>query len=311
MSGFQQTVNITTALGVPGEQFDDGPLRAQDFELVSANANYNIVGATIFTITSQGVAQAGNGGTLGLAGLLVNPKAYASFGMPSGGPLAATMQLANYTQGELATMGSFVAAMDNIPNIGDLVTYDPVTGQISSIAPTAKFTASIATSTGVDTLTVTAIPTGYLAIGSLISGTGIPVGTSITALGTGVGGIGTYTLSSSGLTVSSEAMTAPNTPTPTTSYTASIATTVLTVTAVGSGVPAIGQTVNGTGVAAGTVITARISVLADGTGTYTVNNSQTVTSTTMTDDAHVICPKTIVDRYTLTTPGLAVIKLTN
>jgi hypothetical protein len=52
------------------------------------------------------------------------------------------------------------------------------------------------------TLTVTAVESGILEVGSVISGTGIATGTVITALGTGTGGIGTYTLNISQLVVS-------------------------------------------------------------------------------------------------------------
>ncbi len=45
------------------------------------------------------------------------------------------------------------------------------------------------------TLTVSAVADGALAIGQVISGTGITAGTRITALGTGTGGVGTYTVS--------------------------------------------------------------------------------------------------------------------
>ena len=44
------------------------------------------------------------------------------------------------------------------------------------------------------TLTVTAVNAGALQVGSVIEGTGIAVGTTITALGTGTGGVGTYTV---------------------------------------------------------------------------------------------------------------------
>ena len=65
-------------------------------------------------------------------------------------------------------------------------------------------------------------------------------------------------------------------------YTGSIATTVLTVTAVLQGDPiVIGSFVNGTGVTAGTYITG-YGTGTGGVGTYSVNVSQTATSTTMT-----------------------------
>jgi hypothetical protein len=46
-------------------------------------------------------------------------------------------------------------------------------------------------------LTVTSITSGRLRIGSKLSGDGIPRGTTITAFGTGTGGVGTYTISTS------------------------------------------------------------------------------------------------------------------
>ena len=47
------------------------------------------------------------------------------------------------------------------------------------------------------TLTVTSVTDGPLAVGSIISGPGVASGTTITALGTGVGGTGTYTVNTS------------------------------------------------------------------------------------------------------------------
>lgn len=46
-----------------------------------------------------------------------------------------------------------------------------------------------------NTLTVTSITNGKLRIGMKLSGTGLPAGTTITAFGTGTGGVGTYTVS--------------------------------------------------------------------------------------------------------------------
>jgi hypothetical protein len=63
--------------------------------------------------------------------------------------------------------------------------------------------------------------------------------------------------------------------------TASISATTMTVTGVTSGALQIGQTISGTGVTAGTKITA-FGTGTGGTGTYTVGTSQTVASTTIT-----------------------------
>ena len=67
---------------------------------------------------------------------------------------------------------------------------------------TSFFTASISGTT----MTVSIIQSGNLEVGQLIDGSGVTSGTVITALGTGTGGVGTYTVNHS-QTVSSEAMT--------------------------------------------------------------------------------------------------------
>jgi hypothetical protein len=51
------------------------------------------------------------------------------------------------------------------------------------------------------TLTVSALSAGVLQVGTVIEGTGVATGTKITALGTGAGGTGTYTLNISQLVV--------------------------------------------------------------------------------------------------------------
>lgn len=60
-----------------------------------------------------------------------------------------------------------------------------------------------------DLLTVSAVGSGQLRIGDALFGTGIPANTVITALGSGVGGTGTYRVSTTGLTVGSETITGP------------------------------------------------------------------------------------------------------
>jgi hypothetical protein len=62
-------------------------------------------------------------------------------------------------------------------------------------------------STAGTALTVTAVTSGALAVGQVISGTNVAPGTRITALGTGTGGTGTYTISQT-QTVASTTITA-------------------------------------------------------------------------------------------------------
>jgi len=66
----------------------------------------------------------------------------------------------------------------------------------------ATFTATISTTT----MTVSAVSAGTIAVGQTISGTGVTAGTTITALGTGTGGAGTYTISPSQTVASATVM---------------------------------------------------------------------------------------------------------
>lgn len=134
--GFQSSVFLYAGAGVPGELFSDYPHRAQSFTINSASAAYNIIGATAFTVLSEGVAQAGNGsGNFGFAGYLFNPKVYALQGVV-GNTLGATMTLPNFVAAELLTEGSLWVTLPAAANIGDLVIYDNTTGAISTVTPT-------------------------------------------------------------------------------------------------------------------------------------------------------------------------------
>ncbi|NBW22379.1 MAG: hypothetical protein EBR82_81960, partial [Caulobacteraceae bacterium] len=95
-------------------------------------------------------------------------------------------------------------------------------------------------------------------------------------ISTGTGGIGTYTVNIS-QAVSSKQM---NSAAVAARVTGAISGTTLTVASVASGTLYVGQTIQGTGVTANTIITA-LGTGTGGAGTYTVNFSQTVASTTL------------------------------
>lgn len=88
--------------------------------------------------------------------------------------------------GTIVTSGSgFLWTVNRSQNVNTETLYlDP---------PYCIFTGSISTTV----LTVSAVSYGSLSVGTTIIGVGVTVGTIITALGTGTGGAGTYTLSSS------------------------------------------------------------------------------------------------------------------
>lgn len=131
------------------------------------------------------------------------------------------------------------------------------------------------------TLTVTNVTSGSITAGQALFGLGITAETVVTAQLTGTtGGVGTYSVNIS-QTVSSENM---NTAAVQCIYTGSIATaggvTTLTVTAVSSGTLYVGQTIQGVGITAGTIITA-LGTGSGGTGTYILNYAQTIASEAM------------------------------
>jgi hypothetical protein len=84
-----------------------------------------------------------------------------------------------------------------------VITAGMVLGKRTKAADAAVVTGSIATTV----LTVTAVTSGALSVGQTISGSGVTAATKITALGTGTGGIGTYTVDTS-QTASSTTITA-------------------------------------------------------------------------------------------------------
>ena len=173
--------------------------------------------------------------------------------------------------GQLNTSTGIVGITDNGVNVYIVDGQNRYTWRISSPSA-AVFTGSISGTT----LTVTAITNGTIAIDQALFGVGVTQSTVITALGTGTGGIGTYTVNQS-QTVTSTQM---NTATAGAVVTGAIAGTTLTVSAVTSGTLAVGQTIQGSTVTAQTIITA-LGTGTGGAGTYTVNNSQTVTSRTL------------------------------
>lgn len=129
---FQTAVQINQGAGVPGDQYSDGPWRVQSFQIDSVSAANNIVGSTMCTVTSQGIAACGNvGGARVFAGLLVDPKTLALFGSD----LSPTLTVPNFTQVELATMGSYFVTLPGAASIGDYIVYDNTTGQIDTVSP--------------------------------------------------------------------------------------------------------------------------------------------------------------------------------
>ena len=328
MSGFQSTVNVYNTLGFIGDISFDSPIRAGSYNLYSAGVP-NLIG-NAFTSTNgispspsgaaPNAATAQVGGTGVFAGILINSKEYALRGV-TGNPLGNSIALPDYAVGDLLTMGEVFVNIPGPANVGDLVTFDPLTGNLNTTAPVTTFTGAIAAggSAGVpDILTVTLFTAGSLQVGSIINGVGVETAT-ILSLGTGLGGNGTYNLSTiNQQTVSAVAMTAGPNPAPAFAVSSGyIVGTTLHITTVTSGELAIGQQIFGTGVLPNTVITEMAAGTDGGAGTYTINNTQTVFSSgtpgAFTGPANTIIPNAVVRRYQPNTTGggVASIRLTS
>ena len=174
--------------------------------------------------------------------------------------------------GQLNTATGRVGITDNGLNVYIVDGSYRYTWRISTPSA-ALFTGSVSGTT----LTVTAVSQGTIAINQALFGLGVTNETVITALGTGTGGVGTYTINQT-QTVASTLM---NSAAVASVLTASMSGTTMTVTA-SSGTLYPGQTIQGSTVSANTIITAlgNSSVLsqtiaAGGTG-YAVNDTVTV-----------------------------------
>lgn len=163
----------------------------------------------------------------------------------------------------LASAASFSAAAGLIQTALDTTEPTEATGT-GTINPNAV-TGSIAG----NVLTVSAVTTGCLAAGQLLTGANGLTAANLSILNqlTGTaGGIGTYTLTGS-MNLASQAITASG--------------GGLTITVASTGTFAIGQVVTGAGVTAGTMITA-FGTGIGGVGTYAVSISQTIGSIALT-----------------------------
>jgi len=96
------------------------------------------------------------------------------------------------------SMGAVLGAVLSVPNVLDAY----VSMNLLGVTSGAVVTASISTTT----LIVTAVASGTLAVGQMVTGTGVAQGTIITAFDTGSGGTGNYIISIS-QTIGSESMT--------------------------------------------------------------------------------------------------------
>lgn len=204
-TGFQTTVNMQQAAAVAGD-------------FASANPRSSVV-------SHEGTLVAGPAGVTcarfawaTTAGLVSN----AGTGVPTGfvhrrqGSALITTYLGETSnlipQGFEVTLmkdGDYwIAPTVTTAVIGQKVFANFATGAIQCAAAGATIagfsgTASFAT----NVMTVTVVSSGTVNVGDLVTSAGVAAGTYVTALGTGSGGLGTYTLSTSPGTITAQAVT--------------------------------------------------------------------------------------------------------
>jgi len=159
-------------------------------------------------VRSNGIFFFGSAGTLaGVAGTINTGTWYHYAASRSGNTLRLFL---NGTQTTSATVtGSYITSAVGLRVGDDPNTSNPAFNgylqdvRVSKYARSATGSSSSISGT---TLTVGGTVTGTFAVGMVLSGTGVTAGTTITALGTGTGGAGTYTVSAS-QTVSATSIT--------------------------------------------------------------------------------------------------------
>lgn len=173
-----------------------------------------------------------------------------------------------------ARIGSVLYATRYVPPIAALGAWAQVAslGIGSANTPSAQVFGHISG----NTLTVTAVTSGTLAVGQALTDPNglIANGTYITVLGTGTGGVGTYTVNN------------PQTVGGAT-FTGTGAGTNLTVTAV-TGSIGIGDVLSGTGVPGGTTVVSQTSGTPGGAGVYVTSAATTSSGASLTANSRVV-----------------------
>lgn len=273
------TLGGTSAITTSGSQ--SGVHTAVTGVITAVNSTYAYKATSADTATTAGTVTSTTSNGYGVRSVITTPSTSASFtGVVSGTTLTAssvtgTLYINENLSGSGLTSGVKIASFGT--GTGGAGTYTLSITQDASVTATTTLNST--------SLNVTAVTSGTIRIGQTISGSGIPTGTTIVALGTGTGGTGTYTMSAaatagaSGVTVTgtvaSTSMTGTTNGSSSFTGTASSASTSLTAGGTITGSITVGQYLTGTGIAAGTYITAIASGTYGGAGTYTISQNTT------------------------------------
>lgn len=268
MTGFQKQVNSQQAPAVEGDFASTNPrasVLAGEGALVAGVGGVNVgkfawLQSDGNTVLSYGTAPAAPNGFCARTqqGQIQTYLQESGMNIPAGFPVTLFNSgdfWAKLTGANAAAIGDSIYATyaDGSITAGAAATGASVTGAIGATMTAAIGATFTATGTGTS-LAVTSIA-GYLSVGDTISGTGVPVGTTIVAQVSGTtGSNGTYTTSTA------------------TTASAAIVTsfgTVINVTAI-TGYLSVGDTLS-----SGGVVTAQLSGTAGGTGRYSFTPAAT------------------------------------
>jgi hypothetical protein len=144
-------------------------------------------------------------------------------------PSANSITLGNSSGSADAILVSADGATRYLGHAAASVNYTNAFTNVSGV--TAQDTATVTADITGTTMTVTAVASGIITVGQQVNGTGVAQLTKITALGTGTGGVGTYTVSISQTVVSTTMVTGPDV------YSLLGSNTLQVIGARGSGIP--------------------------------------------------------------------------
>ena len=196
MATFQTTVNANPAPAVEGDFASANPrasMLAGEGQLIAGAAGV-IVGRFARAKLSDGTVTNADPGVASRTGFVHRdqPALITAWLGDSSMTVQAGLEVTLHDDGD------FWARFAGGGSVGQKVFANYATGAAVAAAAGATVAGASVTAnltSGSATMTVTGVTSGTLAVGQPVSGTGIPAGTTILALGTGTGGTGTYTLS--------------------------------------------------------------------------------------------------------------------
>ena len=286
ISGTTLTINtLTSGIIVPGQI-----LTGTGVSNVTLFTGSIPISSSILTVSSVTSGTIITG--LILSGSTINTGTLITGQLPGGTPGGAGTYTVSINQTVATTSASITGYSTNTQivnqlsggSFGGVGTYTVSISQnvssvnmISNFSNSCLFTGTIAA--GPPTiLTVTAVTTGYITIGTILTGTNVTSGTTVVAqlTGTVAGGIGTYLLNLSSTVGTSTTITGALFNNNNKVFSGDVSGNILTVNN-SVGLLASGQLINvGYDINAGTQVINQLSGISGGPGTYTLNLNQTI-----------------------------------